>query len=121
MIVRRQSIVKVTGDDDTAEVYSGRSYGKVIANLIGNGVENLLWQPFLDRALLVKKGDLAQHRISGGRLGRTVDNPDVVAKIARDLGEHTRVGCNAGALFKREIEAVENDAMGHYDPGRCRM
>jgi hypothetical protein len=37
------------------------------------------------------------------------------------LGEHTRVGCNAGALFKREIEAIENDAMGHYDPGRCRM
>src|SRR3974377_1559300 len=117
MIVHRKSVVKVTGDNDAAEVYGDWSYGKVIANLIGNGVEDLRWQPLFDRALLVEKGDLAQHRISGGGLRRTIDNPDVVAKIARDLGQHTCVGCNSGPLFKREIETIQNDAMRHYGSG----
>jgi len=121
MIVYRQSVVKVTSDNDTTEVYGGRSHRQVIANLIGNGVKDLDWQPLLDRALLIEKGDLALHRISGGRLRRTVDNPDVVAKIARDLSEHTRIGCYSSPLFKREIETIENDAIGHYGPGRCRM
>src|SRR6516165_7096249 len=117
MIVRRQSIVKVTGDDDTAEVYGDRSYGKIIANLIGNGVENLFWQPFLDRALLVKKGDLAKYGVLGRSLRRTVDNSDIVTEIARDPGQHTRIGSDSGPFLKCEVETIENDTLHHSDPG----
>jgi hypothetical protein len=36
-----------------------------------------------------------------------------VAQIARDPAQHTRVSGNSSTLFQREIETIEDDAIGH--------
>src|ERR1700746_2324840 len=113
MIVHRKEGVELTGDDNAAELDRGGLPRKLIADLIGDKAEDFPGQGPFDGAPLIEKGNFAQHRVSGGRLWRTIDDPDLVAQIARDPAQHTRVSGNSSTLFQREIETIEDDAIGH--------
>src|SRR5271156_1573430 len=116
MIVHRKEGVELTGDDNATEFQRGRLDRKIVANLIGDEAEDFRRQRPFDRAPLVEKGNLPQHRIPGRGLGRTIDNPDLVAEVARDPAQRTRISGNSSPLFEREMETIEDDAVGHSDP-----
>src|SRR6516164_9651675 len=82
---------ELPSNNGAAKLNGRRLYRKMIANLIGNIVNEFCRYRALDRPFLVKKGDLPQQPVLWRDLRGAINYANLVAELSRDLGQDARV------------------------------
>src|SRR5271169_6556323 len=97
-MMRRQRRFELAADHDAVQLHRERPDRRKTPQLVGETVDDLPRQRYLDLPLLVEKRHLAQQWVFGRLVRRGIDDPDLAAEVADDLGQHPRIGRDASTL-----------------------